>query len=78
MRYASRGFILCLLALVSLSAISLIKGIDTSMAIVGVIGAYMARRGAEGVASVNAAAKDPEADTLAAIEMVAETKKKPQ
>lgn len=66
----SRGFILCLVALGLLGLLGFTKGIDTSMAIVGVVGAYMARRGAEGVASVTAAGKDPEADTLAAIESV--------
>ena len=66
----SRGFILTLVAVVCLTFIAYVKGIDTSMATATVVGAYLARRGAEGVSSVLAASKDPEADTLAAIREV--------
>ena len=66
----SRGFILSILAITCLTFLGYAKAIDTSMAIATIAGAYLARRGAEGVSSVMAASRDPEANTLEAIKEV--------
>ena len=68
----TNSLLLCILGTGALTLIAYLKGTDTSMAVATIIGAYIARRGAEGVAAVNAASKDPNADTLAAIREVQE------
>ena len=66
----SNSFVISLLGVASLTAIALLKGLDVSIGIVGIIGSYVASRSAEKAAMVHSASKDPSCSTSDIVDKV--------
>ena len=68
----TNSFALSLVGVASLTAIALVKGIDVSIAISGIILAYAGSRSAEKASMTHSLSKDPNANTLEGIDKIRE------